>query len=89
MDYDTLAPAYQRNRKPSSAVVAELRERGDVRQGTRVLEVGCGTGNHIIALQQETGCRAHGLDRSDSMLGYARARDSVVELRRGAAEQLG
>ncbi len=89
MDYDPLAPAYQRNREASSAVVAELRDVGGIRRDARVLEVGCGTGNHIIALQRETGCTAHGLDRSDSMLGYARARESTVALRLGAAERLG
>ena len=90
MDYDTLASAYQRNRTASSAVVAELRATAGIAPDSDVLEVGCGTGNHLIALQRETGCRAQGLDRSTAMLDHARARadKGAVLLRQGAAERL-
>ena len=94
MDYDTLAFAYQRNRTASSAVVAELRATAGIGPDSEVLEVGCGTGNHLIALQRETGCRAQGLDRSTAMLdhahahAHARADKGAVSLRQGAAERL-
>lgn len=89
MDYDTLATAYQRNRAPSAAVLDALRRTGGVGRQSRVLEVGCGTGSHITALQRATGCRAFGLDRSDAMLGFARAVESPVDFQQASAEQLG
>ncbi len=40
---------------------------------SRVLELGCGTGNYIYALQSLTGCAAWGLDPSTEMLSEARS----------------
>ncbi len=53
------------------------------REGTKVLEVGCGTGSNL-RLYQERGCEIHGIDLSPSML--ERARD---KLGGGAALHLG
>ena len=88
MDYDPLASAYQRNREASSAVVEELIAEAAVDRASRVLEVGCGTGNHIIALQQMTACRAAGLDPSTAMLAHTCGRDEGVDFVIGGAEQL-
>jgi len=41
--------------------------------GTRVLELGCGTGGHALELARR-GCTVHGIDISDSMVGIARSR---------------
>jgi ubiquinone/menaquinone biosynthesis C-methylase UbiE len=43
-----------------------------------VLEVGCGTGNYISALQAETGYIAYGIDPSDEMLRRARSHGAQV-----------
>jgi ubiquinone/menaquinone biosynthesis C-methylase UbiE len=53
-----------------------------------VLEVGCGTGNYIIALQAQVGCACWGIDPSQEMLDKARSRTDKVTLRLGSAEQL-
>jgi ubiquinone/menaquinone biosynthesis C-methylase UbiE len=50
-----------------------LQETLDLRPGDRLLDVGCGTGRHLIPLAS-AGLRATGVDLSPAMLGRARAR---------------
>ncbi len=49
-DYEAGAKAYARHRLPNPEVLAALAQGGAVDGQSRVLEVGCDTGNHIIAL---------------------------------------
>jgi len=53
-----------------------------------VLEVGCGTGNYLIAIRELVGCSCWGIDPSMEMLAQARARSGQVQLLQGKAEQL-
>jgi len=56
--------------------------------GKRVLEVGCGTGNYILALAAATGCEGWGIDPSEGMLAQARARSTAACFQLGTAECL-
>ncbi|MGA7126467.1 MAG: class I SAM-dependent methyltransferase [Chthoniobacterales bacterium] len=49
-----------------------------IQRRSTVLEVGCGTGNYISALQAETGCMSYGIDPSDEMLRRARSHGAKV-----------
>ena len=73
VDYDTVAPTYDRlykeNRYPGTEQ-ALFRFVGD-KPGLRVLEVGCGTGQWL-SLLMERGLPAWGLDASLRMLSRAR-----------------
>lgn len=68
----------------------------DVKPGEKVLEIGFGTGQVVIALAHSVGAdgRVYGIDISDGMLGVATGRVSKagledrVELRRGDATEL-
>ncbi len=51
-----------------------------VAPGTRVLEVGCGTGRTACALSA-MGCEVVGMDRSEAMLAKARRRAALAEAR--------
>ena len=53
-----------------------------------MLEVGCGTGNYIIAQEGLTGCSCWGLDPSEGMLARARERSETVRFQAGQAEGL-
>src|SRR5215218_2414435 len=88
MDYDHLAEAYARHRGIHPGVLHQLIERGDVTAQTRVLEVGCGTGNYLIAIQQQTGCAAIGVDPSSAMLATAASRAPSISWLHGRAEAL-
>ena len=87
--YDRDAAAhYARHRGVEPTVLERLIEGGSVGAGTRVLDVGCGTGDYIIALQETTGCAAWGVDISDEMLAYARKRHTAVAFAFGTADDL-
>jgi SAM-dependent methyltransferase len=61
---------------------------GDLR-GTRVLDVGCGTGSLAVVLAEQYACRVWGVDASAEMLDVARAKvPAGVGLKLGSAEKL-
>lgn len=56
--------------------------------GTKVLEVGCGTGSNLM-LYHRAGCSIYGIDRSPSMLEIARAKlGEDVDLQLGDASNM-
>lgn len=71
--YDLL---YQDKDYPAEAAYVLSRIRSHCPQAGRILELGCGTAAHAVALARE-GVSVHGIDRSDSMLGRARDRIDV------------
>ena len=83
-DYDQIAAEYARNRQVHPQVLEALCQA--VSETSRVLEVGCGTGNYAIALASRTGCACWGIDPSAEMLSKARARSSDVRFALGRAE---
>jgi ubiquinone/menaquinone biosynthesis C-methylase UbiE len=87
LDYDRSADAYARHRGVHPGVVRAIVERGGVGPQTRVLDVGCGTGNYARALGSLTGCRMSGVEPSAEMLDRARCAvwESLVQ---GRAERL-
>jgi len=89
IDYNRLAENYSKYRQVHPAVFESLADHAAVGPESRVLEVGCGTGNYIIALQRQTGCRAWGIDPSDKMLEVARSRSKDVRFLSGRAEDIG
>ena len=84
--YDALAASYARHRQVHPGVLDELCQA--VNQESQVLEVGCGTGNYVLALQSLVGCACWGIDPSEEMLAQARARSTAVQFQRGQAERL-
>lgn len=86
-DYDALAGAYSRGRKPFPSVMGALIEHGNVTSQSKVLEVGCGTGNHISALVRQTGCQGWGVEPSSGMLSHTHP-DLNIQFLQGPAEQL-
>jgi ubiquinone/menaquinone biosynthesis C-methylase UbiE len=87
IDYDQGASEYAAHRQVHAGVFRELCARSGLGPGSRVLEVGCGTGNYITALAGTLGCTACGLDPSIGML--ARARSERVHCLLGRAQELG
>ena len=68
--YDLL---YQDKDYPTESAYVLSRIRSYCPQASRILELGCGTGAHAVALARE-GMSVHGVDRSDSMLERGRER---------------
>ena len=88
IDYDKIAGEYARNRRVHPAVLEDLARTSGIERTSRVLEVGCGTGNYSAALQAAAGCACWGIDPSEQMLARARERPEAVHWQLGRAEQL-
>lgn len=86
-DYDRIAAEYARYRRVNPEVLGRLI--AGLGPAAKVLEVGCGTGNYLIAIREAVGCSCWGIDPSPEMLAQARARSDQVHLLPGKAEQLG
>src|SRR5258708_8775446 len=55
--------------------------------GLRVLDVGCGTGHHMVSLR-ERGFEVAGIDGSEEMLNQARANNPDADIRQADVEAL-
>ncbi len=88
MDYDNLAGDYAQHRRIHPGVFINLLEESHLDSASTVLEVGCGTGNYIVAIQEAIGCVCHGIDPSKEMLARARPRNLQVRFDLGQAEKL-
>jgi len=88
IDYDKIAAEYARHRRVHPRVLQALLETGGAGRTSQVLEVGCGSGNYIVALQSLSGAACWGIDPSEQMLSRARARSANIHFQSGRAERL-
>jgi ubiquinone/menaquinone biosynthesis C-methylase UbiE len=88
IDYDRIASEYARHRKVHPKVLNNLLLTSRIGSASKMLEVGCGTGNYIVALEALTGCSCWGIDASEQMLSRAKERSRTVHFQPGKAEGL-
>ncbi len=88
IDYNTLASEYEKYRDVHPGVVDSLVSMGKVESSSRILEVGCGTGNYIGRIAELIGCQTYGIDPSDQMLSIAREKFPSLGLYLGKGEKL-
>ena len=86
IDYDEVAATYAQHRRVHPEVLRSLL--AALGPASKVLEVGCGTGNYLIAIQERVGCHCCGIDSSAEMLAQAGLRSGQVHLSHGSAEAL-
>ena len=72
--YQTIAPDYARHRRVHPGVLEALISTARLGPGSSVLEIGCGTGNYLAALNEAASCHCWGIDPSEAMLAEARKR---------------
>lgn len=88
IDYDRAAAEYAQHRQVHPEVLRSLVVDSGLDGGSTMLEVGCGTGNYVLALEQQVGPACWGVDPSEGMLTQARARSGGVRFLPGRAERL-
>jgi ubiquinone/menaquinone biosynthesis C-methylase UbiE len=86
--YQAIAPEYARHRRIHPEVLRNLVSTAGLGPASTVLEIGCGTGNYLEALEEVVGCRCWGIDPSEAMLAEARKRAPKAQLLHTAAERL-
>ncbi|TEU13059.1 MAG: class I SAM-dependent methyltransferase [Anaerolineales bacterium] len=88
IDYDQIALEYARHRQVHPGALRSLLSTSRVDRASKVLEVGCGTGNYIVTLEALVGCSCWGIDPSGQMLSRARERSRTIHFQLGQAERL-
>jgi ubiquinone/menaquinone biosynthesis C-methylase UbiE len=82
VDYDDIAHTYDAGRfyspEKTRFWLDKLVELGDLRPGSRVLDIGCGTGRYALPLAEDLSCRVYGLDISKKMLEEARTKPGAA-----------
>ncbi len=71
-DFERVAESYARFRTIHPGVLEALIVGAELTAESRVLEVGCGTGNYLRAVIAQTGCSGEGVEPSPAMLEQAR-----------------
>lgn len=89
INYDLIASEYARHRQVHPGVLRNILTRGRIGRDSRVLDVGCGTGNYLAAIEAAAGCQVCGTDPSAEMLARAQAKLPGATLGLGRAEELG
>lgn len=88
IDYDKVDRDYARHRQAHPEVLRALCSDGAIAVSSKVLEVGCGTGNYVFAVTTMAGCGSWAIDPSVAMLGHAHRRGISVQLTAASAEAL-
>jgi ubiquinone/menaquinone biosynthesis C-methylase UbiE len=86
--YDSVAEDYARFRHNDPNAVERLVQGRGISSDSIVLEIGCGTGDYISAVQARVGCVCFGIDPSKGMINEAKKRDNGVTFSVGSAENL-
>lgn len=74
--FDKIAEQYAKYRETHPGVLRNLLM--SISNESKVLEIGCGTGNYIITLNSILGCESWGIDVSREMLSKAKVRSRNV-----------
>jgi len=86
--YQSIAPEYLRHRRVHPEMLRSLISTGGIDSNSSVLDVGCGTGNYLLALSEVVGCDCWGIDPSEGMLAVAQRRLTEAHLFHASAERM-
>lgn len=85
INYNEYAKQYSLHRTASSRVVEHVMDRLEDYKISKVLEVGCGTADHLFVLKENIGFEAHGFDKSTEMLKAGEQKNPGLHLAEGDA----
>ena len=72
--FDELAPCWDKTNVRNEDIISEILQKGGIRNGAKVLDVACGTGDFTIEIAQKVadGSEVIGIDLSDGMMKIGR-----------------
>jgi ubiquinone/menaquinone biosynthesis C-methylase UbiE len=85
--YDEIGQAYDTTRKADQEIVNRLYHLLQLDKGAKVLDIGCGTGNYTVALNQK-GLSMTGMDISSTMIDGARMKGSDIKWVKGDSNRI-
>lgn len=89
IQYNKIAENYARFRENDLDTVEKLILGSGISSASKTLDIGCGTGNYVAALQRHVGCPCWGADPSPEMIRRAKTQNGSVSFSVGFAEALG
>lgn len=75
--YDNIGLGYDTTRKADPEITRRLRNHLHVSNGSKILDIACGTGNYTVALEN-TGLSMTGIDISNEMIIKARGKSKTI-----------
>lgn len=88
INYDKISEVYDSVRTGDAEAIAYILENKALGSGSRVLEIGCGSGNNTVLMAAATKAEVYGLDQSKGMLGKAESKSANIHLIQGDAVTL-
>jgi ubiquinone/menaquinone biosynthesis C-methylase UbiE len=88
INYNKICKSYDDVRDADVGLINQFLEVVEFDHNTRVLDIGCGTGNYTSLLQKVTGASLYGIDPSSGMLEKAVAKNGGVSFCLGNAEEI-
>ena len=88
INYNETCKIYDLVREEDMVTINRIIEEGKVRCNSKILEIGCGTGNYAVAIANITEAQVYGMDQSEGMLEKAMAKGSGVKFAKGNAVAL-
>ena len=88
IDYDSVSKTYDLVRAGEPEMIFHMLEESVPDSGSKVLDVGCGTGNNTLLFKRAVDARVFGLDPSYGMLEEAVAKAPEIAFVQGTAESI-
>lgn len=88
VNYNEISQVYDDIRQADIELINSFLQEIEIEEKTRVLDIGCGTGNYTDLFQKVTQSEVYGVEPSKGMLGKAKAKQSKVVFKQGNAAKL-
>jgi ubiquinone/menaquinone biosynthesis C-methylase UbiE len=88
INYNEISRIYDKVRLGDILVVQRILENYPIDMNTKILDVGCGTGNNTTLLYNITGAQVHGIDQSEGMIEKAKKKCEEIVYIMGNAVNL-
>jgi len=88
VNYNEISQTYDDVRQVDTDLINSFLKEVEFDSSTRILDIGCGTGNHSDLLQKVTQGKIYGIEPSTGMLNKAKQKKSKVVYKQGDAEHI-
>jgi ubiquinone/menaquinone biosynthesis C-methylase UbiE len=88
VNYNEICKIYDSVREGDIITVNRIIEEGKIDSNSKILEIGCGTGNYTVLVSERTNAKVYGLDQSEGMLKKAKSKNCNINFMKGNAVYL-
>lgn len=88
VNYNEISKIYDSVREGDMVTINRIIEEGKIDSNSKVLEIGCGTGNYTELISKATNATVYGIDQSQGMLEKARTKNTDINYINGDAVHL-